>query len=219
VQFGLDDDHIPSIDFRFFEIGHELGSLQDYFRTTERQLPLLAEHAEEQLFEELTDEDTFGAVRSFAHRFAEDVLPRFFRSPILVALWAIYESGTTDIAEYLRQRGNHALKLQDISGRNELDRKRKYFEHILKFQLITDERAQEYIEMLLLLRNSIAHGNGHKDFVKENNWNKINSWERHIKGVSTEYGYLTFSESFIGEMLNIVGDSLNDLIQRVKALK
>lgn len=216
---SLDDDDIPSIDFRFFEIGHELGSLQDYFRTTERQLPLLAEHAQEQLFEELADEYNSREVSSFAHRFAEDVLPRCFRSPILVSLWAIYESGTTDIANYLRERGNHALKLQDISGRNELDRKRKYFEHILKFQLISDGRAQEYIEMLLVLRNSIAHGNGREEFVKENNWNKIKSWERRVKGISTDYGYLTFSEAFVGEMLNIVGNSLGDLIERVKALK
>lgn len=215
-----DDDDIPGIDFRFFEIAQELGSLKDYFRTTEQQLPVLAEHAQEQLFEELgADEDSYRDVSWFAHRFAEDVLPRFFRSPILVALWAIYESGTNEIADYLQKQGGHALGLRDIKGKSEFDRINKYFQRVLGLTLITDTSAREHIELLLLLRNAIAHGNGREGPVKPVYWNKIKSWERRVEGLSTDYGYVTFSGAFVAEMLTIVGNSLDDLIERAKTVR
>ena len=215
-----DDDDIPGIDFRFFAIAQELGSLKDYFRTTEQQLPLLAENAQEQLFQELApDEDSHSDISRFAHRFAEDVLPRFFRSPILVALWAIYESGTNEIACYLQQQGGQRLGLRDIKGNSEFDRIDKYFERVLGLPLITDTPAREHIELLLLLRNAIAHGNGREGAVNQNSWNKIKSWERRISGLSTDYGYVMFSEAFVGELLTIVGNSLCDLIERAMTLK
>jgi hypothetical protein len=213
----LDDDGI-TIDFRFFEIGHEIYSLQEYFRTTEQQLPLLADKAYQQLLDEMADEVNFGGVSSYAHEFGENVLPRFFRSPVLVALWAIYESATTEIAKVLQKENNHSLRLQDIKGDNTLDTIRKYFEHVLKFPLINDENTREHLEMLLILRNAIAHGNGRKDAVNERYWRKIKGWQKDGKGVSTDQDYLTFSADFIEDMLTVVGDSLFDLIERVKAV-
>ena len=73
--------------------------------------------------------------------------------------------------------------------------------------------------MLLTLRNAIAHGNGRKDAVNENYWKKIQIWENEGKGISSVGGYLSFSSSFVKDTLELVSNSLGDLIGRARAFK
>jgi hypothetical protein len=209
------------VDFRFIEIEYEIWALQEYFATTERQLPVLIEQERKRIREELknADDETWDLVHQELYDLTENVLPRFFRAPIVVALWAIYESGTTEVANYLQKAGGHNLGLRDLKGKNTLDTARKYFDNILKFPLYTDESVKEQFEMLLILRNAIAHGNGRKDAVNENYWKKIQIWENEGKGISSVGDYLAFSSSFVEEMLKVVSNSLRDLIGRTRAFK
>ena len=73
--------------------------------------------------------------------------------------------------------------------------------------------------MLLTLRNAIAHGNGRKGAVNENHWKKIQIWENEGKGISSVGGYLSFSSSFVKDTLELVSNSLGDLIGRARAFK
>ena len=97
-----------------------------------------------------------------------------------------------------------------------MDSKKKYFDNVLNFILFNDEKTEENLEMLLILRNAIAHGNGRKDAVNEHSWRKIQVWEKQGKGITSSSDRLEFSSLFVNETLAIVRDSLRDLLQRVR---
>ena len=68
--------------------------------------------------------------------------------------------------------------------------------------------------MLLTLRNAIAHGNGRKDAITESTWRNIESWNE--AGIGTDYGFLTFTADCVERMVQVVSDSLKELIERAK---
>jgi hypothetical protein len=212
------------LDFRYIDIEHELWAISEYFRATERLLPILAEQERKRVFEEWeggkkTDEDNWELILQELYELTVNLLPRFFRSPILVSLWAIYESAASQIANDLQQRGSYALRLRDIKGDNSFDSLQKYYAHVLHFELFREKSTADILEMLLVLRNAIAHGNGRKDAVNENYWRKIQVWQKSGKGILADDDYLTYTPQFIEEMLNVVNESLSDLIIRAKAVK
>ena len=211
-----------TLDFRFVEIDYELWALGEYLDALEQQLPTIAEEKRTQTYahlqaEELDwdDPETELAFQEL-YEITESVLPRFLRGPFLVTLWALYESAVTEIASYLRQQQNKALKLQDIRG-GFLDRARKYFDHILAFPLCTDDRTWERLRMLMILRNALAHANGRTEAVSEQSRKKIRNWTRMGVGVAVENGNLSFTEAFVRETYALVHESLTSLIERVRS--
>ena len=209
------------IDFRFYKVEYEIWAIQEFFVTTERQLPMLIDQENKRFREDLkyADEEIWDLDKQELDELTENVLPRFFRTPIVVTLWAIYEFGTTVIANYLKKLGGHDLGLHDLRGNDAFDTIRKYFDYILKFPLYTDESAKEHLEMLLILRNAIAHGNGRKVAVKENTWRKIQTWENEGKGIVSDSGYIVFTSSFVEEMLEVVSNSLLDSDSKSKGIQ
>jgi hypothetical protein len=208
------------IDFRFVEIEYELWALQEYIRTLESQLPLLETQEQEKLRERIREQDYDESDANIEYQqyydLIERMLPRFFRSPVLVTLWAIYESAIKEIASYIKEKQKCSLDIQDIRG-DTLGRTKKYYDHVLKFPLITSDQTWEYLEMLLVLRNALAHGNGRKDAIKNDTWKKIEKWQKAKTGVVVEDDYLIFTASFVQEAFTIVSDALRDLIQRTRA--
>ena len=210
------------LDFRFVEIDYELWALGEYLDALERQLPTIADEKRAQthayLQAEGLDWDDPEAALAFQELYevVENVLPRFLRGPFLVTLWALYESAVTEIANYLRQQQNQALKLQDIRG-DFLDRARKYFDHVLGFPLCTDTRTWERLRMLMILRNALAHANGRVEAVSEQAREKIRNWTRMGVGVAIENGNLLFTEAFVRETYALVRESLAGLIERVRS--
>lgn len=75
---------------------------------------------------------------------------------------------------------------------------------------------REYLDILLLVRNAVAHSNGRIEVIKPRALQKIRSWEKTHKGLSTDSQYLTFTAAFVEEMTKAVTASLEDLIKRVK---
>jgi hypothetical protein len=109
------------VDFRFVEVDHELWALREYFSASERQLPVLAEQERKRENEKWhigdnIDEDEWALVQQDLHERIENILPRYFRAPILVALWAIYESATNEVAGYLQKQGGHEKCIKDTKG-------------------------------------------------------------------------------------------------------
>lgn len=215
-------------DFRFLDLGLELLALKDYATLVERELPVLAESARDRLFDDWlgpnADEQEIDWAQSAVTVFTEYELPRMLRSPILVQLWAIYESAANRVAHTLRERGNHSLTLRDINGRNDLDKLEKYFEHVLHFPLFNDEETRNHLEMLRVLRNAISHSNGRIDDAfkerKKDDWRKIRNWAAADPGISLDVGYLDLSAEFVQRVLEKVGTSMDNLIDRaLKAVK
>ena len=207
------------IDFRFVEIEYELSALQEYIRTLDSQLPILEKREREELEKRIHEQNLDEADASMEydqhHDLIKRVVPRFFRGPVLVTLWAIYESGVQEVASHIQNKQSWALASRDIRGDNKLAQFKKYYEYILKFPLITSDPARERIEMLQVLRNALAHGNGRKDAVKD--WEKIEKWSQTNKGIIADHDYLMFTGAFVQETFTIVSDSLRDLIQRTKS--
>src|SRR5258708_21902753 len=207
------------IDFRLVEIEYELSAVKEYIRTLDSQLPILEKREREELEKRIHEQNLDEADASMEydqhHDLIKRVVPRFFRGPVLVTLWAIYESGVQEVASHIQNKQSWALASRDIRGDNKLAQFNKYYEHILKFPLITSDPARERIEMLQVLRNALAHGNGRKDAVKD--WEKIEKWSQTNKGIIADHDYLMLTGAFVQETFTIVNGSLRDLIQRTKS--
>jgi len=85
--------------------------------------------------------------------------PKVFPWTFLVALYAVYESAVTEIARLIQVGQSQYISLNDIKGEF-LDRAKKYYKHILQFELYSKEKEWPRIKMLSELRNAFAHANG-----------------------------------------------------------
>jgi len=206
------------LDFRFMEIEAELSVIVNHAESIERQLAMVIEDEREKLEGELTraDQDEYYGMLHWIDEFADEVLPRLYRSPVLVQLWAVFESAIIEIARYIREQDQHALTVDDLRGTNDFERSQKYYEHVLRFPLIEIEGIKEQLNMLLLVRNGIAHCNGRVEAIKPTKIELIRRWEESDGGISVGIYYLNLSVDFVGEMAQAVKRSLEDLIRRVK---
>ena len=92
---NLDDISIEGevIDLRFSEIQHELYAIEQHRLATEAQLPSILETARERLQGEVSPDDDPDYVQyelNAIDSFIDDDMPRFFRYPTLISLWAVW---------------------------------------------------------------------------------------------------------------------------------
>ncbi len=223
------DTFVPIvIDLRLMEASYALEVLDEHLELLEKQFIDLSERdrltteAKLQTLADEVDKDEFhwhnvDEVRSHHHEFVEVILPRLFRGPFMVSLWAVYESTVTEIASHIKRNRGLALGLEDIKGYDFLSRAKKYYEHILNFTLCSDQ-TWERLRMLSVLRNSVAHGNGRFEMLRSNYQEKIKNWARQGDGISIRSEYLVVSGPFLRDTLSVVKNSLEDLIERYKDL-
>lgn len=84
------------------------------------------------------DPEWHAALQEYDHRI-DFLLPRFFRGPFLVALYAVYESAVTEIARLIQGKMDQKITINDIKG-DFLERAKKYYKHILEFDLYSERR-------------------------------------------------------------------------------
>ena len=208
-------------DFRLLEIDCELDALEDYLQIIETHIESLTK-AERTRLETYVrqnhvssdDPEWYTAVNECEHQI-EVFLPRFFRGPFLVMLYAVYESAVTEIAQLIKGKQVQQIFLDDFRG-DFLKRAKKYYEHVLKFQLYTGNSAWQSIQMLSTLRHAIAHENGRMEMINSDAKKKIHNWEGQKIGVAVCGGYLVFEARFAANIFQIVRASLKDLIKRYK---
>jgi len=207
------------LDYRFVEIESELYAVEEHRRALEAQLPAIVESEGSRIREELQHEygPDEGELRyqeeAWVDEFLDRELPRLMRYPILVSLWAVYESATLNIAKELQKKRGQSLGLNDIRG-GVLEKTKKYFDHVLTFPLTSDNNELKWVHMLAVIRNAIAHGNGRREAVKPDTWRSIESWNQ--SGIDTDLQYLAFSREFIARMVEVITKSLSSLIERTK---
>ncbi len=209
------------LDFRLLEIDCELDALEDYLQIIEAHMESLAK-AERTRFEVRIQEKHLSpddperqeAVSECEHQI-EVFLPRFFRGPFLVTLYAVYESAITEIARLIKGKQSQGISLDDFRG-DFLKRAKKYYDHVLKFQLYTVNRAWQSIQMLSTIRHAIAHENGRMEMLNSDAKKKIRNWERQKLGIAVYGGYLVFEARFVADIFQTVRASLKDIIKRYK---
>ena len=105
-------------DLRFVEIFHELYALEDYINSIESQLPDLIEKEKEKAYQNMPENDSieWHQGEQSLYELIEDVIPRYFRNPIVVTLWAIFESAIIEIAKEIKDQLSLPITLDDITG-------------------------------------------------------------------------------------------------------
>lgn len=132
-----------TVDFRYSEIVYELWALGEMQELVEPAIEQLAQRDEDETLAELRRKgwDDDEAELDLAHQkirdMADYVLPRFLRGPLLIALWASYESGVGEVAEKLKDAMGEQRSLDGMKG-GFLDRAKGYLEDVLGLALDDD---------------------------------------------------------------------------------
>ena len=132
-----------------------------------------------------------------------------------MALYAVYESTVTEIGRLIQGKQSQKISINDLKG-DFLSRAKKYFKHILKFELCSDENEWQKVKMLSELRNAFAHANGRLDMLNEKSRKFIKNWAQQELGISTHSGYVICEENMVDEIFGATRSSLEDLIDRYK---
>jgi hypothetical protein len=210
-----------NIDFRLIDVSLELHALDDHYDLIAKQISLLSE-AERKALDEyrakenLTPEDAeWDLAREECDHKVEVLLPRFFWGPFVVSLYAVLETSMIEIARLIQQTQKQEISMDDLRG-DFLERAKKYYKHVLKFELPGDRNAWHQIDNLAQVRHAIAHANGRIDMLKEKARGKIEVLEKRKIGISSFYNYLLVDSSFAKDSLATVRSLLDDLVVRYK---
>jgi hypothetical protein len=213
--------NLDQYDFRLLDVSLELYALEDHLHLIENQMEHIKKterlrvdaHIREQGFSP-DDPEWHQALNEYSHRI-QFFLPRFFRGPFLVALYAVYESGVTEIARLIQKKQSQPISIDDLRG-DFLERAKKYYKHILKFDLHVEDEAWQRVKMLSELRDAFAHANGRLEMVKEKRRELIEKWEQQKIGITTYQGYIVCDAKLVSDIFEVVRKSLEDLVARYK---
>ncbi|MFC1509493.1 hypothetical protein ACFL60_07405 [Candidatus Omnitrophota bacterium] len=217
-----DIDFLDDADFRLLDVSMELFALEDYLELLEKQIEhfrksegLILEASIKKQNLTPDDPEWHDARQNYYERI-DFFLPRFFRGPFLVSLYAVYESAVTEIARLIQKKQGQALSIDDIKGNNFLDRAKKYYEHILRFELYKENTSWQHINMLSDIRNAIAHTNGRLEMLGGKSKDRIREWKKKNIGINIYWDYIIIDAAFLQKIFVSVRGSLDELVERYK---
>lgn len=210
-----------NVDFRLLDVSLELYVLEDHYELIEKQISRLS-HGEKAALDEyrkkenLTPEDPeWDFAGQKCDRKVEFLLPRFFWGPFIVSLYAVLETSVIEIARLIQQSQKQGITINDLRG-DFLERAKKYYKHVLKFELCSDDNAWQRIKILAEVRHVIAHANDRLDMLNENTKRRIKALEKQNLGISSYYNYLLLDSYFAKETFSKVRSLLESLVERYK---
>ncbi len=211
---------IGKIDSRLLDASIELDALEEHLQLIESQMAQIRETARNKTEtyirkEGLCPDDPEWQSAWQYYDYRIDSLPIFFRGTFLVVLYAAYESIVNEIARLIQDKQSQKKKINDLKG-DFLERAKKYYKHILKFDLYSDEKVWQQVRMLSTLRNAFAHANGRLDMLTPKPRRIIQNWTKQKRGISTDYGYIICEANIVADIFGAVRSSLKDLIERYK---
>ncbi|WP_256762436.1 hypothetical protein [Cohnella sp. WQ 127256] len=210
------------IDFRLFEALAELNSLRDILVTIDDQESHLSELRWKELSKQVesygknASEDDWDIVRQQHYYQTEYLYPKAFRSAFIISLWASFEASLIEIAKFIQAKKEIQLKLSDIRGSNIIDQFKKYFEHILIFDLELSDEAWSRLDFLYLLRNSYAHTNGRLEMLKEHDKNRMQKIIERKTEVTEVNGYIIVEMECVYALFGFINIILQKLIANVR---
>jgi len=210
-----------NVDFQLLDVSLELHALEDHYELIEKEISHLS-HAEKAALDEyrkkenLTPEDPEWdfAGQECDHK-VEFLLPRFFWGPFIVSLYAVLETSVIEIARLIQQSQKQGITINDLRG-DFLERAKKYYKDVLKFELCSDDNAWQRIRILAEVRHVIAHANDRLDMLNENTERRIKALEKQNLGISSYHNYLLLDSYFAKETFSKVRSLLETLVERYK---
>lgn len=207
-------------DFRLVGASLELYGLEEHLKLIENQIANIQEtaHLKARTYIRekcVTPDEPEWHIAWQEYDKRVDSLPRIYRGPFLVALYAVYESIVTEIADLIQQKQGGKIGLNDLRG-SFLERAKKYYKYLLRFELYKEEKVWQDVKILTEIRNAFAHANGRMGMLNKKSRDTIEKWERGKIGISTWSGYIMCDEEFVARLFAVVRGSLDDLIKRYK---
>ena len=213
LAFDLNDPLLDS--------SHEVFALEDYLATMEEHISHIQRSQKRKLNayikkEKLTPDDSewHEAIQEYYH-WVDFLLPRFFRGPFLVSLYALYESVVTEIADLIHTKQPRLKRFSSFRSREKLSflkRARKYYDEILGLELCPDETTWYRLTVLSELRNAVAHANGRVEMLRPEKRSVVQSLVHSIPDIDIHSGYITFGKAFVSDTAYIVISDLRRLI-------
>jgi hypothetical protein len=207
-----------TLDFRFQEIEEDLWILSEYLLLLENGLPLLVEGERRRIRSRVhdpNDEVEESIAQYLEERLESGLTTRYLTASAVTAAWAIYEAGVTSIARHIREKREARLKLNDLRG-DFVDRARKYFVDVLRFDLHTSA-DWEGLSRLAGVRNAFAHANGRVADLNTDSRIKIEQWCKTDSYLRLEDECVIAEAGYAKSAVALVEDLLRDLITRTKA--
>lgn len=210
------------IDLRFVDLQYELLALDAYRETLEEQLVVLRRARKADIEAQLKkdgltpDDPEFHWEYESVFTLVDEIVPRFYRGPYLVALYGIFESAMEEIASYVANKKGISLRLRDISGRSPRERWSKYFRLVLNYDIGIHEKTWSELEELRELRNAISHCNGRIGLLNPSLASKIKSWAKENRGIHVDYEFLLLSKDYLESVAILVVDTIEKMLERVK---
>lgn len=211
-----------SIDFRFLEIGYELWALDHMLDVFEQQIAYLRDQDTIRTYSRLRheagqvdDAERDLEIEMLSER-VEVVVPRFLRYPLMVAAWAVYEAGVTEVARNVAGRLDAKRGLSDVGRGGFLARASRYFTEVLNVALDPDSERMKRLEQLATTRHAIAHTNGRVALLKRKPRDSIKKMVEEGFGVFIAEGFIVVDADLARKFVTAVTSSLGDLVSRAK---
>jgi len=214
IPIPILDPRLLDIDLELFALDYHLNLIEEQIRNKAAFESVLSEKKIKKRGLTPNDLEWHEEQRELDY-IIDFLLPRFFRAPFIISLYAVYESGVTEVAALIQKNKELSFSINDLRG-DFLERAKKYFSDVIKFQLCSDNKSWQRISMLSELRNAIAHANGRIEMLNKGTKQKIKNWEKERVGISSITGYIVFEERFLRDTFSLVSASLNDLVERYK---
>ena len=203
------------------DASHEVFALEDYLASMEEHIGRIQRSQKLKLDayikkEKLTPDDPewHKAIQEYDH-WVYFLLPRFFRGPFLVSLYALYEAVVTEIADLIHARQPRSKRFSTFRRKEKLsflERARQYYDEILRIELCPDETTWDRLAVLSKLRNAVAHANGRLEMLCPKKRSIVKTLAQSIPDVAMHSGYITFGKVFVSETTHIVISDLRRLI-------
>ena len=209
-----------NLDDRLIKIELELFALEDHLNLIEQQIrnkefeKIKSRQNIKKLSLTPEDPEWYWEQQELDY-IVEFLIPRFFRSPFLVSLYAVYESAIIEIAKLIQQHKLIAISINDLRG-DFLDRAKKYYKDVINFPFCSDKKAWQKINMFVEIRHAIAHANGRIEMLRPKTQTKLKIWEKQNIGISSMDGFVVIGEGFLRDSLRLISNFLNDLVERYK---
>lgn len=120
-----------------------------------------------------------------------------------------------EIAKHYYKNTKCKIKISDIRG-NFIEKIDKYFNHIVSipFKLTRNERKK--LEILYLIRNVIAHGNGVLDNLPDDYIKKLKKWEKELKIFEIYMSQLILKKEYLEDSYDFINTITSRFIKRIK---
>ena len=211
------------VDFRFTDIPYDMMLLRQHILLMQHEHDAIVEAAVKELWrfvETVCDEEGRQFAGSdamhYEARLREGVTTRYLGLSAIVAIWANYEAGVTEVAAYFAKRRELSLTMSDLRG-SFLQKSDRYFSDVLKFDLHATETDATRLKEFSAVRNAVAHANGRLSSLREGDRTFLQQVVKRRSDVRIEDGdWLVVTFKYVFETFELVDSLLKDLHERAK---